>query len=88
MLTHSDRVFSLPEYTPQSTVMEEGGLLGFLLIELFSYIPEANIRIPLVTFVLLFLLLNVALIGFLFVYEVAKILFLDVSDVSGRVELH
>ena len=84
LLTHSDRVFSLPEYTPQSTVMEEGGLLGFLLIELFSYIPEANIRIPLVTFVLLFLLMNVALIGFLFVYEVAKILFLDVSDVSGR----
>lgn len=84
LLTHSDRVLSLPEYRPQSTVMEEGGLLGFLLIELFSFISEANIRVPLVTFVLLFLLLNVALIGFLFVYEVAKILFLDVSDVSGK----
>ena len=34
--------------------------------------------------VLLFLLLNVALIGFLFVYEVARILFLDVQDVSGK----
>ena len=35
-------------------------------------------------FVLLFLLLNVAVIGFLFVYEVARILFLDVQDVSGK----
>ena len=34
--------------------------------------------------VLLFLLLNVALIGFLFVYEVARILFLDIADVSGK----
>ena len=32
----------------------------------------------------MFLLLNVALVGFLFVYEVARILFLDVQDVSGR----
>ena len=37
-----------------------------------------------VKMVLLFLLLNVALVGFLFVYEVARILFLDVQDVSGK----
>ena len=64
--------------------MEEGGILGFALIELFSFIPEDGIRVPMVTMVLLFLLLNVALIGFLFVYEVARILFLDVQDVSGK----
>ena len=39
---------------------------------------------PIVTTLLLFLLLNVAAIGFLFVYEVARILFLDIQDVSGR----
>ncbi len=84
MLTHSDRVLALPEYRVQTTFMEEGGVLGFALIELFSFIPQSGIRVPIVTFILLFLLLNVALIGFLFVYEVARILFLDVQDVSGK----
>ena len=84
MFTHSERVLELPEYRLQSTYMEEGGLLGFWLIELFSFIPEPGIRVPIVTFLLLFLLLNVAIVGFLFVYEVARILFLDVQDVSGR----
>ena len=84
LLVHSDKVLSLPEYSIQSTIMEEGGLLGFGLIELFSNIPQAGIRVPMVTSILLFLLLNVALIGFLFVYEVARILFLDIQDVSGR----
>jgi len=84
MFEHTQRVLELPEYRPQSTIMEEGGLLGFYAIELFSNISEAGIRVPLVTMVLLFLLLNVAVVGFLFVYEVARILFLDVADVSGR----
>jgi len=84
MLTHSDRVLELPEYRVQTTIMEEGGLLGFGLIELFSFIPQYGIRFPMVQFLLMFLLLNVALIGFLFVYEVARILFLDVQDVSGK----
>ncbi|MBT5391254.1 MAG: hypothetical protein HOL22_02800 [Euryarchaeota archaeon] len=84
MLVHTDRVLELPEYRVQTTFMEEGGLLGFGLIELFSFIPQDGIRVPIVSFVLLFLLMNVALIGFLFVYEVARILFLDVQDVSGK----
>ncbi len=84
LFTHSDRVLELPEYRIQSSMMEEGGILGFTLIELFAFIPAEGIRIPMVNMVLLFLLLNVALIGFLFVYEVARILFLDVQDVSGK----
>ncbi len=84
MFTHSERVLELPEYRVQSSIMEEGGILGFALIELFAFIPAEGIRVPLVNMVLLFLLLNVALIGFLFVYEVARILFLDVQDVSGK----
>lgn len=84
MFTHSNRVLDLPEYRLQNTYMEEGGLLGFWLIELFAFIPEEGIRIPMVTSVLMFLLLNVAIVGFLFVYEVARILFLDIQDVAGR----
>ena len=84
MFEHTQQVLDLPEYRPQSTIMEEGGVLGFYAIELFSNISESGIRVPLVTIVLLFLLLNVAVIGFLFVYEVARILFLDIADVSGK----
>ncbi len=84
MFEHSQRVLELPEYRPQTTIMEEGGIFGFYAIELFSHISEAGIRVPLVTMVLLFLLLNVAIVGFLFVYEVARILFLDIADVSGK----
>jgi len=85
MFEHSQRVLEhTPEYRPQNTIMEEGGIIGFYTIELFSHISESGIRVPLVTIVLLFLLLNVAIVGFLFVYEVARILFLDVADVSGK----
>ena len=83
LFSHSQRVIDLPEYRIQSSIMEEGGILGFALIELFAYIPAEGIRVPMVNMVL-FLLMNVALIGFLFVYEVARILFLDVQDVSGK----
>ena len=48
MFTHSDRVLDLPEHRVQSSIMEEGGILGFALIELFAYIPAEGIRIPLV----------------------------------------
>ena len=84
MFEHTQRVLDLPEYNQQTTIMEEGGVLGFYAIELFAFIDEPGIRVPLVTMVLLFLLLNVAIVGFLFVYEVARILFLDIADVSGK----
>ena len=84
MFQHTQQVLDLPEYRPQSSIMEEGGIMGFYIIELFSNISEAGIRVPLVTIVLLFLLFNVAIVGFLFVYEVARILFLDIADVSGK----
>ncbi len=84
MFEHSQKVLELPEYRPQSSIMEEGGVIGFYAIELFANISESGIRVPLVTIVLLFLLLNVAVVGFLFVYEVARILFLDIADVSGK----
>lgn len=84
MFQHSQQVIDLPEYRPQSSIMEEGGIMGFYMIELFSNISEAGIRVPLVTIVLLFLLFNVAIVGFLFVYEVARILFLDIADISGK----
>lgn len=88
LFVHSDRVAALPEYREQATVMEEGGALGFYAIEALSFIEEPALRAPLVAMVLLFLLLNVAVVGVLFVYEVARIMFLDVAEVSGRGGIH
>ncbi len=88
VFVHSDRVAALPEYREQATVMEEGGALGFYAIEALSYVEEPALRAPLVAMVLLFLLLNVAVVGVLFVYEVARIMFLDVAEVSGRGGIH
>ena len=83
MFVHSDRVLNLPEYRLQSTYMEEGAARVRPHRIVFPH-PPGGIRVPIVTTLLLFLLLNVAAIGFLFVYEVARILFLDIQDVSGR----
>ena len=46
MFIHSDRVNSLPEYRIQSTIMEEGGVIGFFAIELFSFIEEPGTEYP------------------------------------------
>ena len=84
MFTHSPQVLALPEYQPQASVMEEGGFLGFYAIELFSNIDEQSVRQPLVVSTLLFLLLNVAIVGVAFVYEVAHILFLGLFKIAGK----
>jgi hypothetical protein len=84
MFVHSPQVLALPEYTVQASVMEEGGVLGFYAIELFSNIGERGVREPLVVATLLFLLLNVAIVGVVFVYEVAHILFLGLFKIAGK----
>jgi hypothetical protein len=84
IFTHSPQVLALPEYQPQASVMEEGGFLGFYAIELFSNIDEQSVRQPLVVSTLLFLLLNVAIVGVAFVYEVAHILFLGLFKIAGK----
>ena len=52
-------------------------------IEGFSFIEDPTLRGLLVGTVLSFILLNVALVGLLFVYEVARILFLGVHETFG-----
>ena len=53
---HSESVFRFGDIAKQDTIMEEGGLLGFYAIELFSKIEIDIIRKPLVSAVLLFLI--------------------------------
>ena len=55
--------------------MEEGGLLGFYAIELFSKIEIDIIRKPLVSAVLLFLILNIAVVGIAFVLRLRELCF-------------
>ena len=81
---HSESVFRFGDIAKQDTIMEEGGLLGFYAIELFSKIEIDIIRKPLVSAVLLFLILNIAVVGIAFVFEVARTMFLAVTHISGR----
>lgn len=71
------------QYRAQDSIMEEGGILGYAAIEGFSFIEDPTLRGLLVGTVLSFILLNVALVGLLFVYEVARILFLGVHETFG-----
>jgi hypothetical protein len=84
---HSESVFRFGDIVEQGTIMEEGGLLGFYAIELFSNIETDFIRKPLVSAVLLFLILNIAIVGIAFVFEVARTMFLAVTHISGRAGL-
>ena len=84
---HSEDVFRFGDIVEQGTIMEEGGILGFYAIELFSKIEIDIIRKPLVSAVLLFLILNIAVVGIAFVFEVARTMFLAVTHISGRAGL-
>ena len=44
MFEHTQRVLDLPEYRPQSSIMEEGGVIGFYAIELFAFISEPGLE--------------------------------------------
>ena len=83
---HSESVFRFGDIAKQDTIMEEGGLLGFYAIELFSKIEIDIIRKPLVSAVLLFLILNIAVVWYRFCFEVARTMFLAVTHISGRAE--
>ncbi len=84
---HSDSVFRFGDIVQQDTIMEEGGLLGFYAIEFFSKIETDFIRKPLVSAVLVFLILNIAVVGIAFVFEVARTMFLALTHISGRAGL-
>ena len=84
---HSNDVFRFGDIVEQGSIMEEGGILGFYAIELFSKIEIDIIRKPLVSAVLLFLILNIAVVGIAFVFEVARTMFLAVTHISGRAGL-
>ncbi len=84
---HSDDVFRFGDIVEQGSIMEEGGILGYYAIELFSKIEIDFIRKPLVSAVLMFLILNIAVVGIAFVFEVARTMFLAVSHISGSAGL-
>lgn len=81
--THSDRVLTMEGYQ-QSSLLGEGGIIGFGMVELSYYIQDIHIRQALVAMVVIFLVLNVTIIGIAFVYEVARLLFLGIASISGR----
>ena len=83
LFTHSDAVKGLDNYQARS-LMGEGGVLGFYFVEFSVYIQDYDLREFLTGTVVLFLLMNVTIMGLAFVYEVARLLFLGISQIAGR----
>ncbi len=75
----------LPQYT-NATLMQEGGIFGFWVIEFAARIPGPDIfwaRGVLAGLLVAYLILNVTIIGVAFVYEVARLMFLGVGKIGG-----
>ncbi len=87
MFTHSTVVSErIPEFA-EERLMGEGGVLGFFMIEGIARIPELPVdwvRPTMAAVVVLFLILNVTIMGIAFVYEVARLMFLGVAEIGGR----
>ena len=83
MFVHTDRVLEMDGYSPRS-LLGEGGVIGFYVTEASWYITNIEIRQLAIAAVVLFLLLNVTIIGIAFIYEVIRLLFLGAADICGR----
>ncbi|MBT6973147.1 MAG: hypothetical protein HOA04_08620 [Euryarchaeota archaeon] len=83
LFVHSDRVVDMEGYQNRS-LLGEGGIIGYYFIEMSWYIDDFTIRNFATVLVILFLLLNVTIVGIAFVYEVARLMFLGASHISGR----
>ncbi len=83
LFSHSDAVKGLDNYQARS-LMGEGGVIGFYFVEMSVYIQNYDLREFMTGAVVLFLLMNVTIMGLAFVYEVARLLFLGISQIAGR----
>jgi len=82
LFVHTDRVLDMDGYRPNS-LLGEGGLIGYYFVELSWYIDDFTIRNIATAAVIIFLLLNVTIVGIAFVYEVARLMFLGAAHISG-----
>ena len=82
LFVHSDRVLEMDGYQAKS-LLGEGGIIGYYFVEVSWYINDYTIRNLATALVVIFLLLNVTIVGIAFVYEVARLMFLGASHISG-----
>tara|TARA_Y100001980_G_C14555704_1_gene344898 strand:- start:3263 stop:6439 length:3177 start_codon:yes stop_codon:yes gene_type:complete len=83
LFSHSERVrLVYPEVTSMS-LSQKGGFIGFLSIELFSQVPDMVVAKFLSQLTVLFLILNVTLIGLAFVYEMVRMQFIGLGTIGG-----
>ena len=83
MFIHSERVLEMEGYDP-SSLLGEGGVIGFYVAEAAWYIANFELRQFAIAAVVIFLFLNVTIIGIAFIYEVIRLLFLGAADICGR----
>ena len=83
LFTHSQQaLFVYPEIQTMS-LSQKGGVIGYLSIELFSQVPDVFVAKFLSQLTVLFLILNVTLIGLAFVYEMVRMQFIGLGTIGG-----
>ena len=85
---HSEFALSMYPEAEGMTLSRQGGFLGFWSIELFSRIPDAFVASFLTELTVLFLILNVTVMGLAFVYEMVRMQFLGLAQIGGFGGVH
>jgi len=83
LFMHSATALSVYPEMSGVPLSQKGGFIGFLSIELFSQVPDVFVAKFLSQLTVLFLILNVTLIGLAFVYEMVRMQFLGLGSIGG-----
>ncbi len=83
LFIHSATALSVYPEAATMPLSQKGGFLGYLSIELFSQVPDVFVAKFLSQLTVLFLILNVTLIGLAFVYEMVRMQFIGLGTIGG-----
>ncbi len=83
LFSHSATALSVYPEMATIPLSQKGGFLGYLSIELFSQVPDVFVAKFLSQLTVLFLILNVTLIGLAFVYEMVRMQFIGLGTIGG-----
>lgn len=85
---HSEAALVVYPESDSMGLTRQGGFLGFWSIELFSRIPDVFVASFLAELTVLFLILNVTVMGLAFVYEMVRMQFLGLAQIGGFGGVH
>ncbi len=83
LFIHSEEALSVYPEASAMSLSQKGGVIGYFSIELFSQVPDVLVAKFLSQLTVLFLILNVTLIGLAFVYEMVRMQFIGLGTIGG-----